>query len=90
MSKPSTKKITGGYVEQLFDDDGKLVSQKFVADHGDCEYERLGEAYSTNCYAPFDMVQPRVQIPVIGTLKADGQVEFNDIEDDDAKLGSKE
>jgi len=54
------KKITEGYVVQVFDDySGRWVSQKFVT--GDsCEYEgklpRQGTAKEP--YLNFDMVQP--------------------------------
>lgn len=67
------KKITHGYVEQVFDPaTGVWVSQKFVAsaDSDDCEWEDEDGIYD-RCplvfdrdgtieepYLPFDMVQP--------------------------------
>jgi hypothetical protein len=44
----SQLKISEGYVRQLFDDDGNLISQEFIA-CGSCEG-------ATECYAPFTMV----------------------------------
>lgn len=58
------KKITTGYVEQIFDTDtGKWVGQKFVA--GDCEFEVDGNRVNSDDlwtdeepYMRFEMVQP--------------------------------
>jgi len=53
-------KFTEGYVKQEFDDDGKCISQKFVA--GDkVDYENSGvpcSCPSNEQYQPYDMVQP--------------------------------
>ncbi len=64
------KKITYGFVVQVFDDSKKMkkfISQEFVA--GDqCEYENEGgmivdpsclEVDGQEVYLPFDMVQPK-------------------------------
>lgn len=72
--KPVAFKITHGYVRQDFVD-GKCVGQKFVA--GDpVEWEdEIGnpiDCPGDEQYEPFDMVQPVIEIPVIGTLKEDG------------------
>lgn len=57
------KKITDGYVEQIFED-GKCVGQRFVA-CGDVSWEE-GDDYNlidapdwaNDVYQPFDMIQP--------------------------------
>jgi hypothetical protein len=52
-------KITEGYVEQAFDEDGKLVKQKFVCGYPvEYENEDGSPAEDRIFYAPFDMVQP--------------------------------
>lgn len=54
--------MTDGWVEQTFDENGKLISQKFVA-QGEIEYyDDKGEILTeptTELYHPFDMVQPQ-------------------------------
>lgn len=61
---PLVKKLTPGTVEQLFDLEGNLLGQKFIAAHEDIEYlDENDELLSNNddgnnFYAPFDMVQP--------------------------------
>ena len=60
------KKITHGWVEQEFDDDGNLIDQRFKAGDLLVEYENEnGDAITVTDvdekpapYAPFEMVQP--------------------------------
>jgi hypothetical protein len=58
------KKCTTGWVEQMFDEQGNLLKQEFVADNQLCDYEtELGhkvplEHDARNFYYPFNMVQP--------------------------------
>ena len=56
------RKITPGYVEQVFDEDGHCIYQGFeIPDHGSVEWEdEAGKDIEpiTDCYQPFDMVQP--------------------------------
>lgn len=82
------RKITYGFVDQTFEN-GKCIDQEFVAGDqvewndlsgGDIEEEDVTDF-------PMNMVQPETKefgqefdsttIPVVGKLKEDGQVEFN-------------
>jgi len=52
-------KVTQGYVEQTFDNDGNFISQRFFAE-GEVEYIDT-DTFKGNpleTYEPFDMVQP--------------------------------
>ena len=54
-------KITTGFVVQNYDDDGRCISQEFVAcQHSDCEdeYGEKREPSENEVDCPFDMVQP--------------------------------
>lgn len=69
------RKVTEGFVIQVFNDAGECIAQRFVA-AGDCDYE-TGEGDPINSesmplggneYHPFDMVAP------LPTLKIEGEV----------------
>ena len=59
------KKVTHGYVEQTFNDQGECIAQAFIAgDEVSCETEDGDEInmmdmpFGGNEYFPFDMRQP--------------------------------
>ena len=60
-SKMKIKKITTGYVVQVFDTDGKFLSQEFVAsDSSDYETEdgdNVDDGDLQDLYHPFNMEQ---------------------------------
>jgi len=60
-SKMKIKKITTGYVVQVFDPDGKFLSQEFVAsDSSDYETEdgdNVDDGDLQDLYHPFNMEQ---------------------------------
>jgi UDP-N-acetylmuramoylalanine-D-glutamate ligase len=62
LNKKEILKYTDGRIEQIFDEEGNLISQKFKAG-GDTNYYDSNSVLHhddprTNFYAPFDMVQP--------------------------------
>jgi hypothetical protein len=60
-----TQKIVQGFVRQLFDDDGKLISQEFEFD-GEIQYldddgDEIIIPKPMHLYHPYDMVNPDPQ-----------------------------
>jgi len=76
--KMNTFKITEGYVSQEFDENGKCISQKFVAQNGSGSWEdETGVPLEQNdyksrsdWYQPFEMVQPNSESPALKACQA--------------------
>lgn len=66
------RKITNGFVIQVFNDAGECVAQQFTA--GEVEYETgegdpIGDGdMPLHCYQPFDMVQPLPNLKIEGEI----------------------
>lgn len=61
----SIKKYTNGQVEQEFDLNGKLISQKFIAD-AEVEFSEENDI-NDSLYHPFDMNQP-ISIKILANI----------------------
>jgi hypothetical protein len=77
MKTAGKRKITHGYVEQIFDDDGKIIEQKFVAgDQVEWEdHDGNPVTWQDHEYHPFDMIQPdpaKVNDPATHYLQSGG------------------